>query len=425
MLNFSTREIIIVRFSLALAVVSTRYAINIRKYLKEFVAISKRVNNNDQNARMNTNIGGELGELALNYNKIIKDRNRNFEKLEYKNLQLKSILKSISHGVLALDIEGNILLINREAKSIIGCPQDLLVEGRGINFAVKDETILKQIIKFMGSKHNEKEEIELSDGRFCRIKLDPVYLQNNKSIMIGFIINLEDITERVRLENMRSDFVANVSHELKTPLTSISGFAETLKMNDDIDRDTRNRFLNIIDSEASRLKRLIDDILTLSFIESRDNIEYQESTNVYNVYKMVREMVEGAAEAKDIEIECICEDKSIEVKSDNDSLNQVILNLMDNAIKYTPKEGKVTVEIKSEENETIINIIDNGIGIPEEDIDRIFERFYRVDKARSRDIGGTGLGLAIAKHVVFNMGGKIEVKSKVNEGTTFTVRIPS
>ena len=415
-------ELIVTLISVVIAIVSARYAINVRKYLREIIDVSKRVSNNEHHARMDLGGNGELGEFAKNYNEMIKNLYNTFDELEYKNLQLRSILKSISNGILAIDIEGNILLINDEAKKMINCPKEVMVEGRNISFAIRNDLILKQIMMFMGSKENEKTVVNLDDGRFLRIKLDPVYLQNNKSIVIGSIVNIEDISERVRAENMRKDFVANVSHELKTPLTSISGFAETLKLNENIDKETRNRFLGIIDGEANRLKRLIEDILTLSFIEN-DKKEEKESINLYSVYRRVEDMLMISAKTKSIELVCDA-DESINIRANADYVKQIILNLVDNAIKYTPENGDVNVKIFKEKDYAVIKVSDTGMGIPKEDQARIFERFYRVDKARSREIGGTGLGLAITKHIVINLGGTISVESVLEKGSTFTVKIP-
>lgn len=415
-------EVIITLISVVIAIVSARYAINVRKYLREIIDVSKRVSNNEHHARMDLGGNGELGEFAKNYNEMIKSLYNTFDELEYKNLQLRSILKSISNGILAIDIEGNILLINDEAKKMINCPKEVMVEGRNISFAIRNDLILKQIMMFMGSKVNEKTIINMEDGRFLRIKLDPVYLQNNKSIVIGSIVNIEDISERVRAENMRKDFVANVSHELKTPLTSISGFAETLKLNENIDKETRNRFLTIIDGEANRLRRLIEDILTLSFIEN-DKKEEKEAINLYSVYRRVEDMLMISAKTKNIALACEA-DESISLQANADYVKQIILNLVDNAIKYTPENGAVNVKIFTEKENAVIKVSDTGMGIPKEDQSRIFERFYRVDKARSREIGGTGLGLAITKHIVMNLGGTISVESELEKGSTFTVKIP-
>ncbi|MCU9811617.1 sensor histidine kinase [Paraclostridium sp. AKS81] len=266
-------------------------------------------------------------------------------------------------------------------------------------------------------------EITNDEDIVYNIKLDPIYLQSSNNVIIGSIINIENITERVKLENMRSDFVANVTHELKTPLTSISGFVETLRINENIDKNMRDRFLGIIETESDRLKRLIDDILLLSFIENKDTIT-SENVEVLNVFKEVYELTINSAKIKNIELKYKFDDEKIFINSNRDYIKQIFLNLIDNAIKYTPDGGFVETSVYESNEEVFIKVSDNGIGISKEDKDRVFERFYRVDKARSRDVGGTGLGLAIVKHIVKSLNGTICVKSELNIGTEFTVTIP-
>ncbi|WP_122638377.1 sensor histidine kinase [Romboutsia sp. Marseille-P6047] len=409
--------------SVIITIISLRYAITIKRYLERFTFVSKKVSNKELHARLNISAKGELGELTNNFNSMIENMSDTIEEVEYKHLQLKSILKSISHGILAIDINGNILLINDEAKKIIKSDSNQIVEGKNIAYAIKEEKILKVISKFRGSNTNETTKIIMDDETVYKIKVDPVYLQNTVNVIIGSIINIEDITEKVKLENMRSDFVANVTHELKTPLTSISGFVETLKLNENIDPSTRSRFLGIIESESDRLKRLIDDILLLSSIENTES-RVLEKINLYNTFNEVKEMLSFIAKSKDIEFKYEFEDESLCVESNRDYIKQVFLNLTENAIKYTPDHGEVKVIVSSNDEDIFINVIDNGIGIPKDDIQRIFERFYRVDKARSRDVGGTGLGLAITKHIIKSLHGKIEVKSELNKGSEFIVTIP-
>ncbi|MCC0653081.1 PAS domain-containing protein [Clostridioides sp. ES-S-0005-03] len=412
----------IVMLSIAIVILSVRYTVTLRKYLKEFIYVSKKVSNKEFHARLNISAKGELGELARNFNHMIKNMDDTLEEVQYKHLQLRSILKSISHGILAIDVNGNILLINDEAKEMIKSEPNKLVEGHNINAVIKEEEILKQILQFIGSKENETAKITTKDDIVYKIKVDPVYLQNTNNVIIGSIVNIEDITKKVKLENMRSDFVANVSHELKTPLTSISGFVETLKSNENIDANTRNRFLEIIESESDRLKRLIDDILLLSFVENKDTL-LMEDVVIYDVFREVYEITQRSASEKNIEVLYKCDDKSINILSNRDYIKQVFLNLVDNAIKYTQDNGIVQVVVLKDEEKIIIKVIDNGVGIPKEDVERIFERFYRVDKARSRDVGGTGLGLAITKHIVKSLNGCIKVKSELGIGSEFIVTI--
>lgn len=409
--------------SIIIAIVSIRYTVSINRYLKQFRIVSEKVSNKEFHTRLNISAKGELGELTNNFNYMIETISDKIEEVEYNHLQLKSILKSISHGILAIDINGNILLINEEAKKIIKADKSQAIESKNINIVIKEERILQEISKFKCSNKNEISNIVMNDETVYNIKVDPIYLQNTVNVIIGSIINIEDITEKVKLENMRKDFVANVSHELKTPLTSISGFVETLRLNENIDAETRNRFLGIIESESDRLKRLIEDILLLSSIENTES-RVLEKINLYETFNAVKDMLSYIAESKNIDFKYEFLETSLYVSSNRDYIKQIYLNLIENAIKYTPANGQVRVVVDSNDKDIIIKVKDNGIGIPKEDINRIFERFYRVDKARSRDVGGTGLGLAITKHIVKSLNGKIEVKSQLNKGSEFIVTIP-
>lgn len=413
----------IILISVIITILSLRYTIRLRKYLEEFIYVSKKISNKEFHTRLNISAKGELGELVKNFNEMIEIMDSTITEVEYNHLQMTSILKSISHGILAVDIDGNIMLINEEAKKMLKCSREATIEGSNINLAIKEEKILKELLMFKGSKESKKKEITTDDDIVYEISLDPIYLQDVNNIIIGSIFNIEDITEKVKLENMRSEFVANVSHELKTPLTSISGFVETLKLNENIDINTRNRFLTIIESESDRLKRLIEDILLLSFIEKKESV-LCDNVPIYDVFIEVYDMTSYMAKSKNIKLLYEFSDKTLTVLGNRDYMKQIILNLVDNAIKYTPENKRIYIEVFSKDNNIIMKVIDQGIGIPKEDISRIFERFYRVDKARSRDVGGTGLGLAITKHMVKTLGGTITVKSELGKGSEFTVTIP-
>ena len=409
----------------ALAILLIRYTVTLRRYLKEFTRVSKKVSNKEFHTRFNTHVKGELGELSKNFNYMIQIMDSTIEEVEYKHLQLTSIVKSISHGILAIDIKGNILLINDIAKEMLKCDLKTNVEGSNFKFIVKDKKILEIFHKYVGSTQNEVIELDLRDNLVYRIKIDPVYLQDSKHAIIGSIINIEDITDLVKLENMRRDFVANVSHELKTPLTSITGFVETLKINDEIDKATRNHFLDIIEKESNRLKGLIEDILMLSSIENGQDLSY-EQVKLFDIFKEVCEITQYIASSKNIEVSYDFEDEEVHILGIRDNIKQIFLNLVDNGIKYTPENGRIQViqYYDKDKQNIILEFKDNGIGIPKESLNRIFERFYRVDKARSRDIGGTGLGLAITKHMVKSLGGNIEVNSILGVGSDFIVTIP-
>ena len=408
----------------SVAILLYRYTITLRRFLKSFIKISKKVSNKEFHSRLDNSIKGELGELSRNFNFMMETMENTIEEVEYKHLQLTSVLKSISHGILVIDIDGNIILINDEARKMIKSKCIGKEDGKNIEQVIHVEKILNGIEKYIGSKENNCEKLKLEDETVYKLKIDPVYLQNSKNAIIGSIINIENITEIVKLENMRRDFVANVSHELKTPLTSINGFVETLIINEDLPSDKRNRFLAIIQKESDRLKRLIEDILLLSSIESKNNL-VTENVLLYNVFKEVYEMISYIASSKHIKIYYNFEDENVAIQAYGDYIKQLFLNLVDNAIKYTPEGGTVIINQFTRNNEITIEVIDNGVGIPKEDQDKIFQRFYRVDKARSRSVGGTGLGLAITKHIVNSLQGNISVESKLGEGSKFIVTIPT
>lgn len=408
----------------SIAILLYRYTIILRRFLKSFIKISKKVSNKEFHLRLDNSVKGELGELSRNFNFMMETMENTIEEVEYKHLQLTSVLKSISHGILVIDIDGNIILINDEARKMIKSKCIGKEEGKNIKQVIHVEKILNGIEKYIGSKENNCEKLKLEDETVYKLKIDPVYLQNSKNAIIGSIINIENITEIVKLENMRRDFVANVSHELKTPLTSINGFVETLIINEDLPSDKRNRFLAIIQKESDRLKRLIEDILLLSSIESKNNL-VTENVLLYNVFKEVYEMISYIASSKHIKIYYNFEDEKVAIQAYGDYIKQLFLNLIDNAIKYTPEGGTVIINQFTRNNEITIEVIDNGVGIPKEDQSKIFQRFYRVDKARSRSVGGTGLGLAITKHIVNSLQGNISVESKLGEGSKFIVTIPT
>lgn len=407
----------------SVAILLYRYTITIRRFLKSFIKISNKVINKEFHSRLQTSARGELGELTRNFNFMMETMENTIEEVQYKHLQLTSVLKSISHGIIVIDIDGNIILINDEARRLIKSKSNGKEEGKNLRQIIAVDDILKEIERYVGSKENQISNLTLDDETFYKIKIDPVYLQNSQNAIIGSIINIEDITEIVKLENMRRDFVANVSHELKTPLTSINGFVETLIMNEDLSVDKRNRFLAIIKKESDRLKRLIEDILLLSSIESKNNL-VTENILLYDVFKEVYEMVNYIASSKKVELLYNFEDEKVVVQAYGDYIKQLLLNLVDNAIKYTQSGGKVTVNQFTTNNEIVIEVIDNGVGIPKEDQSKIFQRFYRVDKARSRSVGGTGLGLAITKHIVHSLKGSIRVESELGEGSKFIVNLP-
>ncbi|MBP3915412.1 MULTISPECIES: sensor histidine kinase [unclassified Clostridium] len=403
--------IVIVVFLLSLALAVKLVKIIVYP-IKELEKVTAKIANGNLNKRAIIGNYDEIGLLAQTFNNMADQLETKINDSLDKQNKLEAILESMESGVIAVDNNEKIILSNPYSKKLFDLKGDVI--GKRISSCIIDYDLINFIreVPDIGSK-----EIRLFHPveREIRVKKAPIIsgLKNQ----IGIVIALQDITDIKRLENMRSEFVANVSHELKTPLTSIKGFSETLRYVDDF--ETKNKFLNIIDKEAERLTNLINDILILSNIENlhkMDNGNFSPKEVIENIIDIVRKQ----SEKKQIKIEFINEFNG-EIVGSKDKFHQLALNLIENAIKYSNENGNVRVVITSNNGYFIFKVIDNGIGITKNDLPRIFERFYRVDKSRSTK--GTGLGLAIVKHIVKLFNGDITVDSEVGVGSTFTVRI--
>ncbi|MGN0027010.1 MAG: ATP-binding protein [Clostridium sp.] len=379
--------------------------------LKELEIVTDKIANGDYSRRVDIHTNDEIGSLANTFNNMADQLNSKIIDSIDKQNKLEAILESMESGVIAVDNKQNVILINPYAQNLLGINKDII--GKNISEYIIDY----DIISFMRSIHEiETKEIKLMHPipRELRIKKSPII--NTKKIPIGVVLSILDITDIKRLENIRSQFVANVSHELKTPLTSIKGFAETLKYVEDI--ETRNKFLDIIDKETERLTNLINDILVLSNIEN--NKMKEEEFNPSEVIEDVINMFINQVNNKDVEI--YFHDKGSNVLlGDRDKFYQMMLNLVENAVKYSNNKAIINIRTYESQYYEYIEVEDNGIGIPKEDLPRIFERFYRVDKSRAK--GGTGLGLAIVKHIAKMFNGEVYVESVLNKGTKFTIKL--
>ena len=259
-------------------------------------------------------------------------------------------------------------------------------------------------------------------NKYVNILFAPFQDENDRPA--GVITVIQDITEHVKLDNMRKEFVADVSHELKTPITSIMGYADTL-LEGEYDDETRVKFLNVISTEARRMAKLVTDLLTLSRYDNKKVATEITSFDLGDLVKKCQEKLKFEIEKKGHNVECFVTASVPPVVADKYGIERVVLNILSNAIKYTPDNGNIKVYVGFVYNDAYIKVIDNGIGIPESDLTRIFERFYRVDKARSRELGGTGLGLSIAKEILDKNKGSIDIKSKVGKGTEVVIRLPT
>lgn len=381
--------------------------------IKQLQFITSRMARGELHRRVAINSNDEIGQLGRTFNYMAEMLQLKINESTDKQNRMEAILKSMDSGVVAVDTKHRIIIMNPYAKKIFGIEDDII--GKNLLDHIRDFEL--DSIFDNSDKIFKEIKILWPQERILRIKTADIL---NNGALIGTVAVIQDITDIKKLELMRTQFVANVSHELKTPLTSIKGFAETLKYVKD--EEKKQKFLDIINDEAERLTRLINDILTLSSIEQNINI-VEEEFNVNEIINNVILMMKSAAEGKEIELEATLS-YNVTLLGEVDKFKQMMINLIENSIKYSDKGSHVYIRTATKEDNLIIEVEDNGYGIPEKDITRIFERFYRVDKARSRANGGTGLGLAIVKHIVIGFNGSIKVDSTLGVGSKFTIILP-
>ncbi|ATW23868.1 two-component system histidine kinase PnpS [Candidatus Formimonas warabiya] len=389
--------------------------------IESISAGARKITAGDLDARVYSSSRDELGELGSTINYMTQTLKEHIDEISQEKSRLENILHTMVSGVVVLDNHGLVRIVNPAAEEMFGISA-VTSEGKhnlevirhfGLNNQIEKCLISEKIIEYEFS-------LRFPEERVIQCYIAPVYRDKKIS---GITLVFHDITKLRKLEQMRADFVANASHELRTPLTVIKGYVETLLNGALDDRQVSEKFVTVIDEEADRLKRLVDELLTLSQLESNRQ-EAEEPVLVLGIITLVAEEMRQRFQEKQIALELNLPGVVPQVKANPDRVKQILVNLLDNALKYTPYGGRVTVGAEEEENFVRICVQDTGMGIPSEDLPRIFERFYRVDKARSRQMGGFGLGLSIVKHMVENMGGSIRVESTLNEGSTFWFTLP-
>ena len=380
---------------LAIYVIS---AIAISAYLSKFVICPK-----------NKYIkGDEKAELKDKLNEVSSRKN-----------QIETILLHMTDGIIAFNIKGEIILINPAAKKFLSIsPEDNTFDDIFGKFKLDINT---EKVIYLDSWTSTEQRIQVDD-QYVKVLFAP--FKNEEERPDGVIAVIQDITEHVKLDNMQKELVADVSHELKTPITSIMGYADTL-LEGGYDEETQTKFLNVIASESRRMARLVTDLLTLSRYDSNKKKTRKETFDLGDLVKRCQEKLAIEIKKKGHKVTSFVTADVPPVYADKDDIERVVLNILTNSIKYTPDNGEIKIYVGFVYNHAYIKIFDNGIGIPEDDLSRIFERFYRVDKARTREMGGTGLGLSIAKEILDKNGGSIDIKSKVGEGTEVVIRIPT
>lgn len=360
----------------------------------------------------------EIDDLVEAFSKMHTGLKENLNEVTRQKNQIETILLHMTDGVIAFDINGDIVHINPAAKTYLNIEEGMKFEEIFEKFNV--DINMEKIIYLENWTSSEK-KVNVDD-RAINLFFAPFKNENDRPA--GVIVVIQDITEHVKLDSMRKQFVADVSHELQTPITTIIGYSETLLENE-VDKELEKNFLSRIFSEANRMSHLVKDLLTLSrYDTSKVKIEKKE----FDLGELVKYIFEGLKlemDKKEQNGECFVTADVPLVYADRSGIERVIINILTNAIKYTNEGGTIKVYVGFVYNDAYIKIIDNGIGISKEDLDKIFERFYRVDKARTREFGGTGLGLSIAKEILDKNDSRIDIKSELGKGTEVVIRIPT
>ncbi|SHJ27823.1 two-component system, OmpR family, sensor histidine kinase VicK [Dethiosulfatibacter aminovorans DSM 17477] len=360
----------------------------------------------------------EIGQLAMMFNFLTKELKKNISSLHQEKSKMETTFNYMADGVITFDMKGRIIHANPVAKEILEIDDEKETDGNEIlsnlDYQLTREALVEN--EFLGSA------IINIDDMIYNINYAP--FKNEMEEIGGVIFVMQDITEQQRLDDMRKEFVANVSHELKTPITTVKSYTETLLGGALEDRETAESFLNVILNESDRMDRLVKDLLRLSRMEFKQAKWNKVPLHPCSVLEETVEKLKNRAEDKNQNLVFGRCTEEIEVMFDKDGLEQIYQNIIGNAIKYTPENGEIKIGCHVEADFAVVEIEDNGIGIPEADIKRIFERFYRVDKARSREMGGTGLGLAITRHIAEAHHTVIEVESSMDKGTRFRIVMP-
>jgi two-component system phosphate regulon sensor histidine kinase PhoR len=360
----------------------------------------------------------EVGRIAVSINQVAEELKQRLDEATAEQGRLIAVLEGMAEGVLVLDARGRVVLANPQLREFFGIHEK--IEGR-LPLEVIRHAEVDEALRSTTRRAPVVREVEAAGPRRLNLRLYAVAFPR-EGPHLGTVAVFHDVTELRRLESMRRDFVANVSHELKTPLTAIRGYAETLASGA-VDPPRTRQFLDVIQRNADRLGALIEDILQLSRIESRRlDLEPVPLRVAELAHGILRDLAPRLAE-KQLEAD-VKDEGPVPAHADRRAVEQVLLNLLDNAIKYTDAGGRIVVSVTAAASHVRVEVADTGIGIPAQDLARIFERFYRVDKARSRDMGGTGLGLSIVKHLVHALGGEVFVESELGRGTRVAFTLP-
>jgi two-component system sensor histidine kinase VicK len=385
--------------------------------IKDLTVKAKQMSQGNFDQMVDVKSNDEIGQLGKMFNFLIVELKKSISNLHQEKSKMDTTFKYMADGVLTVDIKGNIIHANPVAIEIISLEKSEENYDAVIS-KIKSNLLLSDI---ESKNYHGTDILERNEETY---KIDYAPFMDNQNEIGGVILVFKNVTEQYKIEKMQKEFVANVSHELKTPITTIKSYAETL-IDGAIEEPTiAKEFLNVINSESDRMSRLVSDLLKLSRMDYEKTNWAKEKLNVNEMIKDVYMKLRIVAKNKNIKIHIERIPEEITIFFAKDGFEQILLNIAGNSVKYTPKQGNIWINATEENNNVIISIKDDGIGIPKEDQSRIFDRFYRVDKARTRQMGGTGLGLSIAKQIAEAHDSIIVVNSEVQKGTEIKIIIP-
>lgn len=411
-------------FALLLSLVMSK---KVTKSLGGIINISEELAKGNLNVNIPvTNKKGEIPKITIALNQMARRLNELFKQLSREKNQLEAVLSAMSEGVMVVSRDGKVLISNGALRKMFNLKED--PAGKPYWEIVRNRELTKLVESVLENWNPDDREIFYlyPDERYYFANVIPLDSPEKEIIVVMF-----DITDFKRLEKIKADFIANVSHELRTPLTAIKGYTETLEEDAYESPEDQKHFIKIIKRHTDRLINLVSDLLVLSEVEGRDSLSREssksdfEEISIDEIVKSSIEALRAKAADKCLDVSINAQEENLKINANRFLLEQMFINLIDNAVKYTPDGGKVGISLGRKNSSVSIEISDTGIGIPKEHLPRIFERFYRVDKTRSRNLGGTGLGLSIVKHIVITHGGKIDVQSEQGKGSTFSITLPS
>ena len=410
-------------FSLVTLIIFIAISNRISSPLKKIIKSAKIISQNKKINKLPEHSIFEIDELSQTLNTLSLKIQKNTKELDIKYIEQQAILASMQEGVLAIDKKQQIIQINRAAISILEINNLDDTDSRIIQQHIRFSNLQNFIKKILLTKKQATKDMTLNASSIKSVQVTGSPLTNEKGVNIGALIVMRDITDLRKLEEVRTDFVANVSHELKTPITSIKGFIETLSSDDFKHNEETKKFLEIIRQQSNRLNTIVDDLLTLSRIERKEEHIVFDLFPLENIIKNSIALCHHQAEKKNIKIKMNCDSNS-EIKVNSALLEQALVNLIINAIQHSNSNTTISLIGQMKDKKIIISVQDEGIGIEKKHHTRLFERFYRIDSSRSRNDGGTGLGLSIVKHIVNAHKGEISLESEIGKGSIFTIKIP-